>query len=404
MPAWLQGSRRWIALGAIIVLAVGAFLLWRYLSPRESTDDAQVSGHVSPVAARVSGTVLSVKVLDNQTVRAGDVLVEIDPHDYEIAVQRAEADLAAAEAAAKAARAGVPITTATATGELTAAEAGTSSAEAAEQAAARDVEASQAKIEAANARLIEATANATKAGQDLERLRPLVAKDEVSKQQFDAAVATDQAARAAVDSAHAAVTEARANVAVAQAHHTQAKNALTQAQAQAKAAGTAPQQVEAMEARAQAADAQVLQARTALDQAKINLDRTTIRAPVNGIVSRKTVEIGQVVQVGQALLALTSLDQVWVTANFKETQLRGMQPGQRAEVSIDTYGRTLTGRVDSIAAATGATFSLLPADNASGNFVKVVQRVPVKILLSEPQDATSPLRPGMSATATVFLR
>jgi membrane fusion protein (multidrug efflux system) len=405
MPAWLEGPRRWILLGVVIAIAVGAFLLWRYLSPRESTDDAQVSGHVSPVAARVSGTVMDVKVHDNQTVRPGDVLVQIDSHDYDIAVQRAEADLSAAEATARAARSGVPITSATSSSELRMAEAGTSSAEAAEQAAEREVEASQAKLEAANARLTESTANATKAAQDLERMRPLVAKDEVSKQQYDAAVATDQGARAAVDSARAAVTEARANISVAEARHTQAKNARTQAEAQAKAAGTAPHQVAATEARAQGADAGVLQAKAALDQAKINLERTTIRAPVGGVVSRKTVEIGQVVQIGQALLALTSLDEVWVTANFKETQLRGMQPGQRADVSVDTYGgRTYEGRVESIAAATGATFSLLPADNASGNFVKVVQRVPVKIILSDRQDTAALLRPGMSANVTVFLK
>jgi membrane fusion protein (multidrug efflux system) len=401
----ITGKRAWILGGIVVVLLVGGFLMWRHFAPRESTDDAQVSGHVSPISARVGGTVVAVHVADNQAVQPGDVLVEIDPHDYQIAVSKAEADLATAEAAASAARTTVPVTSTTTKSQLNVAQTATANAEASLQAASREVDASNAKLASANARLTEATATATKAAQDLERLKPLAAKDEISKQQLDAAVWSDQSAKASVESAKAAIGEAEANVSVSEAKRTQAAGMVTEAQSQAQAASTAPQQVAMTEAKAQAADAQVLQARAAVDQATLNLDRATVRAPSAGIVSRKSVEAGQIVQSGQPLLALTSLEAVWVTANFKETQLGEMHAGQHADVEVDAYGgRHFGGHVDSIAAATGATFSLLPPDNASGNFVKVVQRVPVKILIDNGQDAASVLRPGMSVNATVFVK
>jgi len=399
------GRRPWVLAGLAALVLVGAFVAWRALSPRESTDDAQVAGHVNPVAARIGGTITAIRVEDNQSVKAGDVLVDIDPRDYELAVQKAEADLAAAQAAARAARTGVPITSTTSTSELKAAEVGTANAAAALKAAERDVDASRAKVEAAKARREEAAANATRAAQDLTRLKSLVDKDEVSKQMYDAAVATDASARAAVSNADAAIAEAQANLQGAEARLVQANGALSQAQDRATAAGTAPDQIALTEARAVSADAQVQQADAALAQAKLNLERTTVRAPTNGIVSRRSVEIGQIVQPGQPLMAVTSLADVWVVANFKETQLDAMRAGQAAEVSVDAYGgRRYHGHVDSIAAATGATFSLLPPDNATGNFVKVVQRVPVKIVLDPGQDTADVLRPGMSVTATVFAK
>jgi len=398
-------ARRWmIATAAVVLIGAIAFFGYRRLRPRESTDDAQISGHVTPIAARVGGMAKSVRVQDNQTVKAGDLLVEIDPRDYEIAVQRAEADLAAAEAAAKAARTAVPITTTTSGSQLNVAQAQSGSAQASVTAAERDVEASRAKTEAARARLAEATAAAKRASQDLERLKPLIAKDEISRQQYDAAVAAQEATQAAVDSAKADVSEAEANVSVAEARRAQATGALAQAQAEARGASTGPEQVALTRARAESADAQVLLMRSAVDQAKVNLERATIRAPVDGVVSRKSVEVGQIIQPGQPLLALTSLGDVWVTANFKETQLDRMRPGQPADVDVDTYGRVYSGHIDSIAAATGATFSLLPPDNASGNFVKVVQRVPVKIAIDPGQNSGGLLRPGMSATVTVYLK
>jgi membrane fusion protein (multidrug efflux system) len=344
-------------------------------------------------------------VKDNQQVHAGDVLIEIDRRDYELAVSHAEADLAAAEAAARAARASVPVTSANAQSEMHVTEAGTGNAEAALRASEREVDAAQAKLTAARAHLAEVTANATRATKDLDRLKTLIAKDEVPRQQYDMAEATAKATDATVASAEASIHEAQANLEVAQSRRDQAAGALAQAKAQATAAATAPQQIALIEARAAAADAQVMQARAALDVAKLNLDRTTVRAPSNGLVSRRSVEVGQVVQAGQPVMALTALDEVWVVANFKETQLDEMRTGQPAVVSVDAYdGRTYQGHVDSIAGATGATFSLLPPDNASGNFVKVVQRVPVKILLDTQQNQAAPLRPGMSVTATVYLK
>jgi membrane fusion protein, multidrug efflux system len=402
---FLQRRRAWIIIAAAGILVVAGFLLWRYLSPRESTDDAQVSGHVSPVAALVAGTVKAIHVEDNQVVKAGDVVVEIDPRDYELALRKAQADLAAAQAAARAAQTGVPITSTTSESQLNVAQASTGNAQAAITAASRDVDAARAKVASAQARLVEAQANATRAAQDLERLKPLVAKDEIPKQQYDAAVATAQAAQASVDSARASVTEEEANLAVSRARLVQAGGALTQAQAEAAAAGTAPQQVALTKAHAAIAEAQVEQAQAAVAVAQLNLERTTVRAPIAGVVSKRTVEIGQIVQAGQPLMAITALGDVWVTANFKETQLRRMLPGQPASVSVDAYGgRTYTGHVDSIAAATGATFSLLPPDNATGNFVKVVQRVPVKIVLDDQREGAAVLRPGMSVTATVYIR
>jgi membrane fusion protein (multidrug efflux system) len=399
----ITAKQRGIAGAIVLVLIVGAVFAWRYFGPRESTDDAQLSGHVSPVAARVAGTVKAIHIVDNQAVKQGDLLVEIDPRDYELAVQRAEADVVAAEAASRAAHAGVPVASAAATSGQSSAEAGTSNAAAALQAATREVDASRAKLAAAQARRAEAVANANRAKLDLDRLAPLAAKDEISRQQLDAARAAMQATQAAADSSSASVDEAAANLEVAQAHRTQAAGLVTQAQAQAKSAATAPQQIALTQAQAAGAEARVAQARAALDQAKLNLERTKITSPTAGIVSRRSIEQGQVIQPGQPLMAITSLTDVWVTANFKETQLAEMHPGQRADISVDAFGgRTLHGHIESIAAATGATFSLLPADNASGNYVKVVQRVPVKIVLDAPGDA--PLRPGMSVGATVFVR
>jgi membrane fusion protein (multidrug efflux system) len=402
----LSGRRLWIAVGAVaLVIAIGGWFAWGAIWPSVDTDDAQVSGHVSPVATRVGGTVIAIRVVDNQAVKAGDVLVELDPRDYQLAVARAQADLAAAEAGSKVARTDVPVTSTSARSGAQVAQVASGNAEAGLIAAGREVEASRAKVASAEARLLEARARAARAGQDLARLGPLAAKDEIPRQQLDAATADKQAADAAVASAEAAIHEAKANLDVATARRTQAVGSVAQAKSQALAAATAPQQIAMTEARAAGADAQVLLARAALDQAKLNLERTVVRAPADGVVSRRTVEIGQVVQPGQAMMAVTSLHDIWVTANFKETQLGKMTKGQRAEVEVDAYGgRRYEGRVESIAAATGSTFSLLPADNATGNFVKVVQRVPVKIVLDESSDPSAVLRPGMSVNATVHLR
>jgi membrane fusion protein (multidrug efflux system) len=271
-------------------------------------------------------------------------------------------------------------------------------------AATRDVEAARARLASMQARLREAQANATRASRDLERMKQLVAKDEISQQQYDAAVAGADASRATVESAHATVNEATQAVSVAESRRAQSINALTQSQAELRTANTGPEQVTVIKARAESAAARVLQAKAVLDQATLNLAYTTVTAPAAGRVSKKSVEPGQVIQPGQPLLAIVPVEDIWITANFKETQLKNMRPGQPATVSVDAYGRTYQGHVDSIAAATGARFSLLPPENATGNYVKVVQRIPVKIVLDKGQDPEHLLRPGMSVVPTVHTR
>jgi membrane fusion protein (multidrug efflux system) len=392
-----------IAAAVVVVLGVGA---WLWLTAgRESTDDAQVEAHVTPIAARVGGTILQVPAPDNQQVEAGALLAQIDPRDYELALAHAEAELANAQAELAVAQANVPITSATATSSVSNARGGLAQAEAGISEAEQGLEAAKARLTTAQARVREQEANAAKAARDVERLRPLLSKQEISQQQFDAATADAEAKRAAADSAQSQVQEAEAAIRSAQSRLVQSQAGREQAVAGVAQANTAPQQVSAIRARAASAEARVKQAEAALKQAQLNLEYTTVKAPIKGIVSRKSVEPGQVVQPGQPLMTLIPLDQIWITANFKETQLAEMRPGQRVKVEVDAYGgREFNGKIDSIAAATGARFSLLPPDNASGNFVKVVQRVPVKIVLDQGQDQQQLLRPGMSVTPTVYTK
>ena len=393
--------RTFIIVG-LVVLAGGGLLAWSFLGDRESTDDAQIDGHIAPVAARVAGTVAAVHVGDNQQVQEGDVLVELDRRDFELALARVEAELADARAAAEEAASAVPVTSATSSSNLTGARAGVDHAQAQIESARASLDAATARREAAEARLKVAQTAERKAVADLARLEPLVAKEEVSRAQYDAAVAAVDSARASAASARAAVSEAENEIAGARGQVSQAEAGLTGAQASARAAATAPSQVAGIRARASAAAARVQRAEAAVEQARLNLEYTKVKAPRAGLVSRKSVEPGQIVQAGQPLLALVSLEDVWVTANFKETQLENMRPGQHVRIKVDAYGRPIDGKVDSIAAATGARFSLLPPENASGNFVKVVQRVPVKISIDPSQNTGHLLRPGMSVHVTVY--
>ena len=358
---------------AAIVLVVGGVLFWRYSAVRVATDDAQIDGHITPLAARVSGTVQEVHAQDNQFVSAGTLLVQIDPTDYKVALARAEAELAAATASAQGARTSVPMTSTTATGDVETAES--------------DVASAAARLRMAQARVKETEAKATRATQDLERMKTLVAKDEVSRQEYDAAVMSAEAARAEHEGAVAQGRDAEAGVRGAQAKRTQA--------------GTAPEQVAIMRSKAAGAEAQVAQARAMVERARLDLEHTSVKAPVSGVISKKTVEMGQIIQPGQPLMAVVPLDDIWVTANFKENELRDIRPGQPVNIKVDAYGRDYKGKVDSIAAATGARFSLLPPENATGNYVKVVQRVPVKITFESGQDPDHLLRPGMSVVPTV---
>jgi membrane fusion protein, multidrug efflux system len=400
-----MSTRVRILVGVALLAAVGVGIWWWIASGHESTDDAQVDGHITPIAGRVGGTVLHVPVEPNQEVEAGAVLVEIDKRDFEVALERVRAELADAEATATAAQAGVPITTTTASGNELTAHGGVEQAEAAYLEAQQGVEVARTRLATAQARHREAVANALKATRDVERLKPLLAKDEIPQQQFDAAVAAAAGTSAATDSAQAQVAEAELGIRVAESQLAQAGVKRQQASAELKTAQTAPEQVTASRARAEAAAAKVRQNKAMVKQAELNLEYTTVRAPVKGVVSRKSVEVGQVIQPGQPLMTLIPLERVWVTANFKETQLERMRPGQRVRIDVDAYGgHEFSGKVESIAAATGSRFSLLPPDNATGNYVKVVQRVPVRIQLDEGQDPEHLLRPGMSVVPTVYTR
>jgi len=403
--ALLQQSRVRVLVLIVILLAAGAGVWYWATSGRESTDDAQVDARVTQIAARIPGTVARVAISDNQLVEAGAVLVELDPRDYQVALDKARAELADAEANALAAQSSIPIASTSAASGVTTARGGVLQAQSGIAAAEKEIEAARARLVSAQARLREAEANATKSARDVERLRGLLAKDEISQQQFDATTAAAEAQKAAVDSARSQAAEAEAGIRVAESRLMQARAGADQAHAELQTAQTGPSQVAATRARASAAEARVMQARATLAQAELHLQCTTVKAPARGIVSKKGVNVGQVVQGGQPLLALVQIDDVWITANFKETQLKNMRAGQRAEIEVDAYGgKAFTGHVDSISPATGARFSLLPPENATGNFVKVVQRVPVKIVLDAGQDPEHLLRPGMSVTPTVHVK
>jgi len=381
---------------ALVVVAIAAVLggtLWWLHSRRyESTDDAQIDGHLNPISARVAGTVVAVApgVEDNRFVQAGTVLVEIDPADYQAQLDQAAADVARLEAAAAASRAEVPVASANATGQLQVAQAMLGQA--------RDaVGAARANREAARARLAQAEANAKRAEDDRARYANLAAKQEISRSEYDRR-ATE--ARTAQDQ----VAAARAEVASAEQQVSAAQGKVAQQQADLLRARSAPEQIQAAQARSGSASADLERARSQLEIARLNLARTKIVAPVSGVVGRRSVEVGQRVQPGQELLTLIQLDDIWVTANFKETQLANVRPGQPATLHVDTYGRDYSGHVESIAAATGARFSLLPPENATGNFVKVVQRLPVRIRIDKGQDKDHLLRPGMSVDAKIQVR
>jgi membrane fusion protein, multidrug efflux system len=400
-----MGTRIRILIAVAVVAALGAGA-WFYLSRgSESTDDAQVDAHVTPVAARVGGTVLRVPVADNQPVEAGTILVEIDPREYQIALDRARAELANAEADLAAAKASVPITATSTSSGVATAHSGVEQAQAFAEEAQHNLDASEARLASARAKVTGEEATAARDERDVARFKGLLAKDEVSQQQYDAAVAQAESSKADVAVARSQVREAEFAVQVARSRLAQSKVAQQVAGADLRTAQTAPEQVAATKARAQSAQARVQQAQAAVGRAELDLEHTTVKASIKGVVSRKSAETGQVIQAGQPLMTLIPLEQVWITANFKETQLADMRVGQRVTVEVDAYGgREFAGKVDSIAAATGSRFSLLPPENATGNFVKVVQRVPVKIVLDTRQDPEHLLRPGMSVTPTIHTR
>jgi membrane fusion protein, multidrug efflux system len=391
--AFLTNPRTKIGLilaGLVILTAV--FFLWRYLGSYESTDDAQIDGHVNSVSARVSGYVLKLNVEDNQYVEKGTVLVEIDPADYEGAVATARGEYADAQAQAAAAGINVPIANVSTSSQVSGAQAGVSSAQA-------GIAAAREQFQAAKSQVVQADANNTKAQNDLLRYKQLIDKQEISQQQYDQAVASAQAAAAVLQAARASADALAAQI-------EQAQNKLQQASADLRTADTAPQTMRVTRARALSAEANADRRKAELGRAELNLGYTKVFAPVSGMVSNRTVEIGQNVQPGQEMMKIIPLDvaDLWVTANFKETQLKNIRPGQPADIAVDANGKTYKGHVDSTAGASGARFSLLPPENATGNYVKVVQRIPVKIVFDKGEIKGHELRPGMSVVPKVWIK
>ena len=387
-----QSRRKGILIVVVVIVVLVALGLWWRSTFTEDTDDAQINGHLIQVSSRIGGQVARVAVDENQVVQKGDVIAELDPRDYQVAVDNAKAALASAEANAAAANVNVPIIAANTGSNLSAAGADVSGSHA-------GVEQAQQQLEAAHARVAQAQATFTKALADLDRYKPLVEKDVISKQQYDAAVAAADAGRAAVADARATEQAASGGIRVARERE-------ASAQASLKYAQTGPQQVAAQNARAKQALAQAAQAQAQLDQAQLNLSYSKIVAPVAGIITRKSVEIDQNVAAGQNLLTLVSLEGLWVTANFKETQLRHMFKGQAVEIEVDATGKTYHGKVTEIGGATGSVLSLFPPENATGNYVKVVQRVPVRIDFDNLQneDPNHLLRPGLSVEPKVRVK
>ena len=377
-----------VGLLALVLVTAGIFL-YRHFAAWESTDDAEIDGYIYPVSSRITGYVTRVLVDDNQHVKAGTVLAQLDPKDYEVALANAKATLANDEAGAAALQTNVPLTSVSTSTQLSSAQADVENAQA-------GLVAAQRQFEGAQASLRQAEANDLKAQDDVNRYKPLAEKDEIPQLQYTQAVESQEATAAAVQAAKASAAAAEQAVG-------QARARVAQAQAELKYAQTRPQQISVQRSRAEAAEAETQRAEAVLQQAQLNLQYATIVAPVDGIVGQRSVQPGQNVTPGQQLMTIVPLDShnIWVTANFKETQMTHMRPGQHVEISVDTYGRTYTGYIDSIAGASGARYSLLPPENATGNYVKVVQRIPVKIFFENGQDPSHLLRPGMSVEPNV---
>ena len=392
-----------VVLGGGLIVALVAAGFWLHYRYRVSSDDAQVDGHIVPISAKVFGSVLDVPVNDNQQVKAGDVLVRIDPRDLQAKLDQEKAALALAESQSNAAQVTVPLTRDTTHSGTSGMSAAVGTSEA--QVAQADAAVSQATTDQAIARsnLAAAEASNEKAQSDLARMRPLVAKAEISQQEFDSYAAAAKVTEAQLKAAQDRVQWSQQGITTARAAADAARARVRQMQAELEQSTAGERQVLVSSAQAVSATARVQEARANLAAAELNLGYTTIVAPADGVVTKKSVEPGQIVQPGQALMAIIPLKDVWVTANFKETQLAHVHPGQPAEIEVDMYGRTISGKVDSIAGGTGARMSLLPPENATGNYVKVVERIPVKIVFDALPDGVI-LRPGMNVDATIITK
>jgi membrane fusion protein (multidrug efflux system) len=416
-----RGRTLGLGLLGLVVVVAGAYgvRLWRYWDRHVSTDDAFVEAHVSPVSARVRGTVLQVFVRDNEEVAAGAPLVRLDPRDLEVKVEQARAALATAQSHLRKAAAGVPMVDESTRSQVALAEAAVAKAVLGIESARSSVDerrsqllARQAAVQAAQADVTMRQADAERAVGDRGRMRELFERALIARQEFDHADSAAKSADAALEAARQRLVVARAEVAQTQAEVATREVTLEQARRQHEEAVAVLRdarsrrgEVTIRSAEVASAEAQLAEARATLREAELNLEYTQITAPIAGRVTRRTVEVGQGVQPGQPLLAIVDVGHVWIIANYKETQLTHVRPGQRVSISVDTHpGLQLRARVDSIQSGTGSRFSLLPPENASGNFVKVVQRIPVKLVLEPGQNGHALLVPGMSVVPVIELR
>jgi membrane fusion protein (multidrug efflux system) len=400
-----NGSRTKIVvlLLVLILVAAGAYAAYLHFRDRVSSDDANVDGHITAIAPKISGTVEEVAVLDNQTVKAGQLLVRIDPRDAQAAVDLAKAALQQAESQLHSARVTVPwVADTTQSGNTVASAQLADSETEVERARIAYDQANSSDVAYARANVQSRQANSDRAQADLARMKPLVDKAEISRQQYDAYVAAATMAQSDLQAAQEKLASAQKDAAIRKAALDSALSKVNTARAQVQSSVANQKQVDIRTADAGTAAAAVEGARARLAAAELTLSYSTIVAPIDGTVTRKSVEVGQIVQPGQGLMTIIPLQDTWVTANFKETQLADVHPGQRAEIHIDMYGKSITGHVDSISGATGSRMSLLPPENATGNFVKVVQRIPVKIVVDQTNGLV--LRPGMNVDVTIFTR
>ncbi len=388
-----QGRRRSLIVAGVAgaAILIGAISFWAYSMRYESTDDAQVDGHLNGITARIDGDVKAVYVEANQSVQAGQLLVELDPRDYEVALEQAQARLLKAQAEERAENPNLPITQSTSRTSISTSESEVANAAAALSAAEQDQSAAESHLQ-------EVQANNDKAQADVARYKALVDKQEVSRSDYDQVVATAKALAASVDSARASAEAARK---VVEQRRAQLDSSRSQ---RALADVNAPNQVAISKANLQSKQADVQAMQAGVDRAQLDLSYCKIFSPVSGVVSKRTTEVGEHVEKGQRLMTLADLGDLWITANFKESQLKQMHAGQAATVTVDAFDRKFDGTVEAMPGATGAVSSLLPPENATGNYVKVVQRLPVRIRLKPGQQGLELLRPGMSVVPKVWIK
>ncbi len=394
-----------LAKGAIVAVLLALVVAWYIFTGRVTTDDAQVDCHITAMAPQVPGYVVNLLINDNTPVKEGDLLVQIDPREYEAEVAQAKANLDFAEAQANSAQIQIGLTRATTTHS-------TDGAAHQQESDAADYVSSQAQLEqsaTANLQVAEANVAAKRATNeraqaDLARYTPLLGTDDVSKYQFDAVEGTARVAKSDLAAAEQQLSAAQQSVQIARANARSAQARVSRSESQFMETKAREQQVPIAEATYKSALAAVERARAALQQAELNLTYTHITAPITGQVAQKSVDLGQYVSPGQLLFTIVPLDQVYVTANFKETQMANVAPHQKVRIHVDTYHEDFEGEVDSIAGATGSQQALLPPQNATGNFIKVVQRIPVKILVKPNRNPNLVLRPGMNVEATIYTR